>query len=396
MPPLNVVAPADRSPAPPTVNIPASSMRVPTSAPVRSESPAATKLRPRTKLWAGVAALVALGLVVFTLRGKLPSVHAVSSAIANADLRWVGVAALMEAVSMAMFARQQRGLLRAMSVRMSMPRAIGVTYARSAIAISMPAGSAVSAAFAFQQYRRSGASRDTAAAVMILSGVVSFLGLGLLYVLGLAGVVAVSPSEAWHEHSTLIVTAAVSLMATVGVWAFLRARRSVVHPTRADMVVHQPQSNIRRWTTTAMVSVRRNVSTWRTVRPRHWAFALTFAGLNWLTDLLCLAAAARAFALPVGVLSLASIYLGVQLVRQIPLTPGGIGLIETGLLAGLATAGAGAAAAAAVVLTYRLLSCWLIIPIGGASWLGLRSRPTRPLTAGSIPAIETEPVPADA
>ena len=117
------------------------------------------------------------------------------------------------------------------------------------------------------------------------------------------------------------------------------------------------------------------MATWRTVRPRHWALALTFAALNWLTDLLCLAAAARAFALPVGLFTLASIYLGVQLVRQIPVTPGGIGLIETGLLAGLATAGAGAAAAAAVVLTYRLLSCWLILPIGGASWLGLRAHP---------------------
>ena len=110
----------------------------------------------------------------------------------------------------------------------------------------------------------------------------------------------------------------------------------------------------------------------RTVSPGRMALVTGFAGANWLTDLLCFAASARAFGLPVGFATLATIYLGAQIIRQIPLTPGGVGLIETGLLAGLASAGAGAAAAAATVLTYRVLSNWLIVPIGGLAWFGLR------------------------
>jgi putative heme transporter len=383
MPPLTVVAPEDRSPAAPVSAIPGTI--------ATGTARSATSWRSAAKLWTGLAAFAILGLVVYTLRDKLPSVHSVSTAITSADVRWVLVAALMEAISMAMFARQQRELLKAMSVRMSMARAIGVTYARSAIAISMPAGSAVSAAFAFQQYRRSGASRDTAAAVMILSGVVSFFGLAALYVFGIAGVVVTSPTEAWHRHAGLIIAAAVTLVATLAILVVLRRRRLAdPRPSRAALVVHEPSTGVRRWTASTVASVRRNVASWRTVRPRHWALALAFAALNWLTDLLCLVAAARAFALPVGLFTLASIYLGVQLVRQIPVTPGGIGLIETGLLAGLATAGATTAAAAAVVLTYRLLSCWLIIPIGGASWLGLRARPG----SAALPATRPEPVAA--
>ncbi|HZD98612.1 MAG TPA: lysylphosphatidylglycerol synthase domain-containing protein, partial [Micromonosporaceae bacterium] len=111
-----------------------------------------------------------------------------------------------------------------------------------------------------------------------------------------------------------------------------------------------------------------------------------FAGANWLTDLLCFAASARAFGLPVGFATLATIYLGAQIIRQIPLTPGGVGLIETGLLAGLASAGAGAAAAAATVLTYRVLSNWLIVPIGGLAWFGLRRPPAAP---GAPAALST-------
>jgi hypothetical protein len=75
------------------------------------------------------------------------------------------------------------------------------------------------------------------------------------------------------------------------------------------------------------------------------------------------------------VVTLGAVYLTVQIVRQIPLTPGGIGVIELSLLAGLVSAGAGEAAAAATVLVYRLLSCWLIIPVGLLCWTLLRRPP---------------------
>ncbi len=110
----------------------------------------------------------------------------------------------------------------------------------------------------------------------------------------------------------------------------------------------------------------------RAVARRDWVLALAAATANWLTDLLCLAAAARAFHLPLSLWELAAIYLTVQVVRQIPLTPGGIGVIEMSLLAGLLSAGASEAPAAATVLAYRLLSCWLIIPMGLIGWLILR------------------------
>lgn len=333
--------------------------------------------RSRTRLWTSLGTLALLGLMVYTLRDKFPSLHSVSIALTSAQPRWVLIAAVLETASLGMFARQQRALLRAMSVQMSMSRALAITYARSAISITMPAGSAVSAAFAYQQYRRGGGSRDHAAAVMVLSGIISFAGLGVLYVTGIAGVVVVSPQQAWHTHSGLIIVVAVATAASLAAWII--AKRLPSRPSIAaygEIVSASDEiSRVRRWTSTAVISVRQNVAVWRTVRPRHWIFALAYAMLNWLFDLLCLAAAAEAFGLQVGILTLASIYLGVQLVRQVPVTPGGIGLIETGLLAGFAALGAPAATAAAVVLTYRILSCWLLIPIGGLAWLGLRGRP---------------------
>jgi len=287
-----------------------------------------------------------------------------------------------------MFARQQRALLLAMSVRMSMPRAMAVTYARSAISISMPAGPALSAGFAFQQYRRAGADKDVAAAAMLLSNFLSFVGISVLYLTGALALVAQSPARAWHEHGGTLVTLAVGAVVAVGLGLLVRRWASAAAPRTHEETDAEPSRAAAIWRAVRR-AVSDTVAAGRGVAPSALALATGFAVLNWLTDLLCLVAAAHAFGLPVDIGTIASIYLGVQVVRQIPLTPGGIGLVETGLLAGLATAGAPGAAAAATVLTYRLLSCWLIIPVGGLAWLGLR-RPTEPADPGTGPQTRTK------
>lgn len=360
-------------------------------------APGAERQRPARRwrrLWPALIVVVMLAIAAVTLRGRLPTIHEITVALRTGQLSWVLAAAGCEAVSLGMFARQQRSLLRALSVRMSMARALAVTYARSALAISMPAGSAVSAAFAFRQYRRSGASREQAAAVTVLSGLISFFGLAVLYTGGALALLLSAPSRTWHTHPTLVLTTAAGLVvgAAIGVAGYLGGKhRAATADAAAPATTTLPEASpdgvpgsgavtvsgapIRRWIAAIRAAARESVTAWRTLRPRHWAAAGAYAVTNWFTDLLCLAAASRAFGLPVGLLALAGIYLAVQIVRQIPLTPGGIGLIETGLLAGLTAAGATGAGAAAAVLTYRVLSCWLILPIGGLAALGLRRAP---------------------
>ena len=63
-------------------------------------------------------------------------------------------------------------------------------------------------------------------------------------------------------------------------------------------------------------------------------------------------------------------------------------MIETALVAGLTASGATAITAAAAVLLYRLLSCWLLIPLGGAAALVLR-RPGR--SPSPVPDLDAAP-----
>ncbi len=317
-----------------------------------------------------VGTLAVLALVVLTLRDRFPSPSDVGRALTSADHRWLLAAGIAEFVSMAMFARQQRRLLTAFGVTIPRHRALALAYSRSAISISLPAGSAVSAAYAFREFRAGGADRAAATAVMVLSGVLSLLGLALLYGTGALTAALLRLSAAWNAHPALTIASA-ALLTAITVFAVRRlAATRRRHPVAGPATVRLP----RMWPWLAVVvrpAVEAAVNS-RAVAPRHWLLALAAAIGNWLTELACLYAAVRAFGIEIGPLELATIYLTVQIVRQIPLTPGGIGVIEISLLAGLAAAGATGSPAAAAVLTYRLLSCWLIIPVGLLAWLVLR------------------------
>jgi uncharacterized protein (TIRG00374 family) len=342
--------------------------------PEAPHSTAPVRLRRwRRPLVLAVATIVA----ALVLRGRLPDPRQVVSALKVADLRWLLVAVLAEWVSMAAFARQQMWLLHGLGVPATMGKALAVTYSRSAISISMPAGAAVSAGFAYKAFRRWGASPETAATVMVLSGILSTAGLGLLYLLGFLALIASHPRDSWHAHPVAVATtlAVILLYGVLGGWLVHRYHPSdprVPAPggQRVDAVPGRWVGTVRNW----LAAVRGAVAVALAMPGRYRRIALAFAVLNWLADLCCLAAVAYALHLPLTFFQLGTVYLAVQIIRQVPVTPGGVGVIEASLLAALVAAGAGQAPAAATVLGYRLFSCWLIIPAGLLAWTLLRDK----------------------
>jgi len=319
---------------------------------------------------AGVVAAVAVA--AYALRGRLPDPGAVFAAMRGADWRWLLVAALAEAMSLRAFARQQRRLLYAFTVTTSLREALAVTVSRSAIAISMPAGSAVSSGFAYRQFRTWGASRQTATTVMILSGLFSFAGLAALYATGATAAALHRAAWLWDRYPNE--AAALAVLGVVLVTTGLAAALTREPASRRDPEA-APTTAPRGWLATRLEPVGQAARAAAGVPWRHWHIALGLAMISWLGDLLCLSAAAQAMHLQLGLADLAAPYLAIQLIRQIPITPGGVGVIEASLLTALVSAGAPAVPAAAAVLGYRLFSCWLILPAGLVSWLLLRRRP---------------------
>jgi uncharacterized protein (TIRG00374 family) len=107
---------------------------------------------------------------------------------------------------------------------------------------------------------------------------------------------------------------------------------------------------------------------------RAWVKALALAAGRWIFDFLSLYAALLAVGArpPLYVALLA--YAAAQLLGQLPLTPGGLGVVEAGLTGTLALAGVAAAPAALATLAYRLASFWLPLPVGLIAWIWHRRR----------------------
>lgn len=102
-----------------------------------------------------------------------------------------------------------------------------------------------------------------------------------------------------------------------------------------------------------------------------------WSGLNWLLDVavLWLVFAALGYRLHVGVLLVG--YGVANVVTALPVTPGGLGLVEAGMSSAFAAFGVPGATAVVGVLGYRLLSYWLPVLAGVPQYLASsRLRPS--------------------
>ncbi len=100
-----------------------------------------------------------------------------------------------------------------------------------------------------------------------------------------------------------------------------------------------------------------------------------WAAANWLLDAACLWVLLHAFGYTMNPINLIVAYGVVSVVASIPITPGGLGVVETALPALLVTFGAPFQAATFAVLSWRLIQFWMPIPVGGLSYASLKLGP---------------------
>ena len=99
------------------------------------------------------------------------------------------------------------------------------------------------------------------------------------------------------------------------------------------------------------------------VGSRWWQALLAAAG-KWVFDYLTLVFALAAVGARPNVALVLVAYSAATLLGQIPLTPGGLGVVEAGLTGALALIGVSGGAAVLATLAYRLFNYWLYLPAG--------------------------------
>ncbi len=106
----------------------------------------------------------------------------------------------------------------------------------------------------------------------------------------------------------------------------------------------------------------------------RWRRALAFATLNWLLDYATLVVALIAIGADPRPSLILLAFAGAAVLGMIPITPGGLGFVEAGLVGMLTIAGIPASDALLATLAYRLFQFWLPIPAGLVAYILFRGR----------------------
>jgi uncharacterized protein (TIRG00374 family) len=320
--------------------------------------------------WRFVRFGVGLGLgvlafvILFGRRGELAGA---GRYLAHLHWPFVVWGCLAEAGSFLAFAMLQRELLASGGVVVRVPSITALTFAGNALANSLPGGPAFAAVFAFRQFRRRGADDPLAVFALVATNVLAAVALAALAAVGFGLASAKAASFDLGDAifaSLVLAVAGLALLARMGVLLGLvvRAARAV------QRLLRWPGADV-------VASVRRLSAAVREVTPGPSGFvrAGAFALASWLLDCGCLVAAFAAVGAGVPWRGLLLAYGAGQLAANLPITPGGLGVVEGSLTIALVAFGGAEVSTVAAVLVYRLVSFWAALPVGWGCWAGVHA-----------------------
>ncbi len=326
---------------------------------------------PRRFLRRGVAfvlfGLVVNHLVVPQLGGARRALHLLS----DVQPLLLPVALGLQVAALVAYAQLTRSTL-PREPRIALATVVRVQLATKAVSNLVPGGSAAGGTLGFRLLTEAGVEPSHAGFALASAGLGSALVLNVILWVALAISIPLTGFSPAYGTAAIVglvflaVLAVLILLMSRGRESADRVVRAVarkvpfVDPETASRYVHQIAARV--------VELRRNPAV-----VRH---ALFWAAVNWLLD----AASLWVFLAAFGADGITPIELLVafglaNVLAAIPLTPGGLGVIEAVLTSTLVGFGLDRATAAIGVVTYRLASFWLPIPLGAGAYATLRYGP---------------------
>ncbi len=310
------------------------------------------------------------GLVIYLLLPKLTQVLASWPRLTGLAPAWMVLALAAEVASFACYFGLQRVALRT-SAWFAVVTA-GLTG--NAVSGILPGGSAAGATVQFEMLSAAGLDTDdtvSGLAAISLINVAALLALPLLALPAMLAGIAASPGLL---HAGLVGVAGFVLLAAAGA-IILHADWPLRGLGRAVQSLHNHVFARHRHPLTGLdkrfLNDRDSI---REVLGRQWRRALLLTTGRIGFDFGCLLCALRATgAHPQPSLALLA-YAAANIVELIPLTPGGLGIVEASLASLLVLAGVPSSSAFLATLAYRLVSYWLAVLAGGPAYLIFRRR----------------------
>jgi uncharacterized protein (TIRG00374 family) len=232
----------------------------------------------------------------------------------------------------------------------------------------VPGGAATANAFAIGMLRRAGVEVGQAAAALAASTSIQLGAALALPLLALPAILGGAPVNHSLAISAYLGAAVLVLLIGAGVLAFAFDRPLELAGSGLQWVLNrtirrrQKLTDLPQWLLAERDFVRSTIG-------RRWKDGVVSAAGSTAFDYLALLCALRAVGAQPRPSLVILAYAGAKLLALVPLTPGGLGFVEAGLVGTLTLAGVDAQDALLATLTYRLVSYWLPIPAGGVAYV---------------------------
>jgi uncharacterized protein (TIRG00374 family) len=324
--------------------------------------------------WAKRAvAVVALGAVLYILLPRLGGLGRDADALRHAHLWLAGLAVAVEAASLFVYVLLYRLVLTQMGQPVGLRPVAEVTMAAFLVSHLVPGGSAAGTTVNIETMRREGVPPSTTGVAVLLTSLISAIALLALFVFGLLYSLAkrslpfayvATASAAIPLLGTLLTVAVIAAFRPPLAGAVGRLLGRVLHRVRHSVDAERYAAQSRELATHARAVFTR----------RTFTSAIALGLGNWMVDAFVL----YLFFLAVGhhqhfgaVLVAYSI---ANLLAVIPITPGGLGIVEGTLIALSIPFGAPRQIAVLAVIGYRVVNFWLPLPFGAVAYGHLRVR----------------------
>ena len=307
----------------------------------------------------GTIAVVVAGITIYLVFPSLTEVFASWPKLTSLDPIWFTVAVAAQVAHFTCTIALQRIALRTkawFSVATSQ-------LSGNSISLVVPGGAAVGAATQFRMLAASGNDTATAVGGLTAFSLLGVAGLLALPVFVLPAILLGVPIDKGLEHAALVGIVGFVLFAGFGAVLLtldgpLRWVGRVAQSARNRMKRKgEPMTGLPE----RLVYERNRI---REVLGRKWKSALLLSSGRIAFDYFTLLAAIRATGVKPQPALVLLAYAVAGLLALIPLTPGGLGIVEAGLSGLLILAGVDAGNAVVATLGYRVISYWLPIVVG--------------------------------
>ena len=312
-------------------------------------------------------AVISLAIVVLVFWYFLPQFASLSSIWASiTDMTWLEIGSLVLA-GLWNLATYWFVMVSTMP-GLTIPQAVVVTESTTAISNTVPGGGAIGIGMSYSMYSSWGFSRSRGSVSLLVAGVFNnFAKLGMP-VIALA-LLAVTGSASGGRVVAALAGLA-GLIAAIVIFAMLL--RSEKSAERVGLGLAKVVNRVLR------VFRRKPVSGWEKATKKFRARTVLLLRARWvwitlatlvshISLFLVLLLALRHVGVSqdeVSWIEVLAVFSFARLLTAIPFTPGGLGVVEAALIAGLAAAGGDHAQVAAATLVFRALTYVLPIPLG--------------------------------